>query len=67
MVLYEVASVGGLLIYLKVPAPFHPGGSLLNLGVAPLRVINFAQTHPDNSPHIPSLLIRLGDYGNSEE
>jgi hypothetical protein len=23
-------------------------------------VVNFAQTHPDNSPQIPGLLIRLG-------
>jgi hypothetical protein len=25
-----------------------------------LRVVNFDQTHPDNSPQIPGLLIRLG-------
>jgi hypothetical protein len=50
-----------------VLAPFHPGWSLLNLGVAALPVFNFEQAHPNNSPHIPTLLIRLGDYGNSEE
>jgi hypothetical protein len=32
-----------------------------------LKVVNFEQTHPNNSPQIPGLLIRLGDYGKSEE
>jgi hypothetical protein len=28
--------------------------------VAGFEVFNFEQTHPNNSPHIPGLLIRLG-------
>jgi hypothetical protein len=29
-----------------------------------LRVVNFEQTHPDNSPQIPGLLIRWGTMAN---
>jgi hypothetical protein len=41
------------------------GSGLLSIVAA--RVINFDQTDPNNSPQTRGLLIRLGDYGKSEE